>query len=236
VALVHATAHADDHQVMVYLGRRLAEAGLAGVPVSPDHVRWADGAARIATAWHRRPTAGIFRFFQAEWLPNLPGRGWQPFFHGGTPQTNPGTALLTQSKRFPLTWPGLATPLPTWRELLPETQDPRRVDWERDADWILKPALGRVGADVGIREVIGPAAWADLRAAARRRPGDWAAQRRFRAVPLTADGVAYYPGLGVFTVAVRAAGVYGRLGRKPLIDGTAQDVAVLLEGPEGGTP
>ncbi len=42
---------------------------------------------------------------------------------------NPGSAVLTESKRFPLVWDRLSTELPTWRRLLPATVDVRDADW-----------------------------------------------------------------------------------------------------------
>jgi hypothetical protein len=53
------------------------------------------------------------------------------------------------------------------------------------------------------------------------------AQRRFDAVPLEIDGARSYPCVGVFTIDGRAAGAYGRLAQRPLIDWHAQDVAVM---------
>jgi hypothetical protein len=237
VALVHATAYPDDHQVMVYLARQLAAAGLRGEPVSPAHLRWRSGQAEIEADWRRGPAAAVVRFFPGEWLPHLPSScGWPHFFAGGqTPQTNPGTALLTQSKRFPLTWPRLSTPLPTWKALLPETHDPRAVPWEGD-DWVAKPALGRVGEGIGLRGVTDARTCEEVRRAVRADPATWAVQRRFRPTPLTGAEETFYPALGVFTVAGRAAGIYGRLARRPLIDSRAQDAAVLLEGAPGGRP
>jgi hypothetical protein len=68
--------------------------------------------------------------------------------------SNPATAILTQTKRFPLIWDDLTTPLTTWRALLPETRDPRHAPWCDSDDWVIKPALGRVGEGVGLREIV----------------------------------------------------------------------------------
>ncbi|MEJ7812877.1 MAG: glutathionylspermidine synthase family protein [Gemmatimonadaceae bacterium] len=233
VALVHATAYTDDRQVMTYLARRLEELGASATLASPANLQWRGGRAHIAADWRSGPVDLVMRFFPAEWLPNLPRAcGWSAFFHGAiTPMSNPATALLTQSKRFPLVWSALRTPLPTWRALLPETRDPRDVPW-RDAargdDWVLKPALGRVGEDIAMRGVTGEKEWRTLAREARRHPRDWVAQRRFEATPLeNACGVPVYPCVGVYTVGTQVAGAYGRLAPKPLIDWRAQDVAVL---------
>jgi glutathionylspermidine synthase len=170
------------------------------------------------------------RFFPAEWLPNLPSAcGWPHFFHGGsTPVSNPASAILTQSKRFPLTWDALRTPMPTWRALLPETRDPREVRWRDGDEWVLKPALGRVGEDIGLRGVIEAKQWRRLARDVRWFPAGWAAQRRFITTPFRARGVDLYPSVGIYTIDGRAAGAYGRIADRPLIDGRARDAAVLV--------
>jgi len=69
--------------------------------------------------------------------------------------------------------------------------------------------------------------------AAQRRPSQWVAQRRFAVVPLSGSSGSHYPSIGVFTVDGTVAGAYARIGRKPLIDDEAQDIAVLIVG-DGG--
>jgi hypothetical protein len=54
------------------------------------------------------------------------------------------------------------------------------------------------------------------------------AQRRFEALALEHEGEALHPCLGVFVIDGRAAGVYGRVARRPLIDSRARDVPVLV--------
>ena len=230
VALVHATAYTDDRQVMIYLSKDLETAGLKPWLIGPHQLSWEDGRARLATEWSREPVSAIIRFFPAEWLANLPRRcGWRNYFAGArTPACNPASALLVQTKRLPLVWNDLQTPMPAWRELLPETRDPRDAPWSRDNGWIVKPALGRVGEGIGMPDAIQNREWKNIRRSARWFPQHWIAQRRFKAVPLMLNGRAHFPCFGVYTVAGRACGIYGRLGRIPLINATAQDVAVLV--------
>ncbi len=230
VAFVHATAYSDDRQVMTYLSRRFAASGLRTSLVSPAHLRWDDGRARLETGWTSDAVDAVVRFFPAEWLPNLPSAsGWSHFFHGGsTPVSNPASAILTQSKRFPLTWEKLPTPMPTWRTLLPETRDPRDVPRHERAEWVLKPALGRVGEDIVMSGVTEAKPLQRLSRDARWFPSRWAAQRRFVATPLRVRGVDLYPSIGIYTIDGRAAGAYGRIAERPLIDGRARDAAVLV--------
>jgi glutathionylspermidine synthase len=230
VALVHATAYSDDHQVMRYLARRLAERGACPVLVSPAHVGWKGARAYLQAAWTDGTVDAFVRFFPAEWLPDLPRSvAWRRFFVGATtPTSNPAGALVTQSKRFPLIWDSLSTALPTWRRLLPETRDPRDAPWRRPDEWVLKPALGRVGEGIGMEGATSVSDWRKIRRSVFWHPRAWAAQRRFVATPIDTHDGQRFPCIGVFTVDARAVGAYGRLGRRPLIDAKAQDVAVLL--------
>jgi hypothetical protein len=140
---------------------------------------------------------------------------------------NPGVAVIGESKRFPVVWDELATPLPTWRALLPETCDPRAVDWRREPGWLLKAAFANNGDEVHDRAWARPQAWRRAARAARLAPGRWVAQRRFEPLPVATPGGMMYPCLGVYTVDGRAAGVYGRLSPRPVVDFAAVDVAVL---------
>jgi glutathionylspermidine synthase-like protein len=229
VALVHATAYSDDQQMMAFVASRLRAAGLLTHLASPDHLRFHRGRASLEAAWWRGPLDLVIRFFPAEWLGALPrASGWPHLFGGSrTPLSNPATAILVQSKRWPLIWDRLDTPLPTWRALLPDTRDPRDAPWRTSRDWVLKPALGRVGDGVALAGCVEAK---ELRAIARSAtwwPGHWVAQRRFDIVPVEIGGTVVYPCLGVYTVDGRVAGAYGRLAPRPLIDGRAEEAAVL---------
>ena len=230
VAFVHATAHSDDRQVMEYLARDFKSGGLQAVMISPEHLQWESGIARIASSFAAGTPAVLVRFFPAEWLCALrPDSLWIPWFLGGkTAMSNPGSALLLQSKRFPLTWGELDSPLATWRELLPETRCPSELRDLSGEDWVLKPIFGRVGEDVAISGVTDSRAIGTVFRAARKRPEQWIAQRRFEALPIeTAEGPRYAC-IGVFTIDGCAAGAYGRIASKALIDQEAQDVAILV--------
>lgn len=226
LALVHATAYTDDRQVMVFLASRLASAGFEAEPVGPDQIRWRAGRAFLRDG---RTLDGMFRFFPAEWLPELGWfSGWQNFLRPGCgPHCNPVAAVISQSKRFPLACSRLGLRLPTWDALVPATRHPDDDVFNESAAWVLKPALGRVGDGIGIHGVTTDADFRRIQKAARRRPRDWAAQRRFEALPWATPEGARYPCLGVYVIDGRAAGVYGRVAARPLIDAHAQDVAVL---------
>lgn len=219
VALVHATAYVDDAQQMEFLARGFRARGVAPFLCAPDRVP--DDA------------RAVVRFFPAEWLPNLPRHARAArFFRGGfVPMSNPGQALVVQSKRLPLVWEKTGVASSTWKRLLPETRDPRALTRaeRHSADWVVKPALGRVGEGIALAGAVDEKKRRAILQMARLFPRHFIAQRRFEALALSAPGGPVYPCIGVFTVDGRAVGAYGRVSRSPLIDHRAIDVAVLLE-------
>jgi glutathionylspermidine synthase len=233
IGLVHATAYSDDRQVMTYLAQRLRQQNVEAFLGSPADVAWSEGHASLRSGSQLQDVDGLVRFFPGEWLPNLKQRPvWEPFFVGArTPISNPATALVSQSKRLPLVWDRLKTSVQTWKELLPETADPRRVPWKRDDRWVLKPALGRVGEMIGLHGVTSGKDWRAIRRSATWWPGHWVAQKRFQMQPLAGPQGVVYPVIGVYTVDRRVTGIYARLAQQPLINHLAQDVAVLIPQP-----
>jgi glutathionylspermidine synthase len=236
VGLMHLTVYVEDRQIMLYLARRLEERGLSACLLSPSQLRWRAGNASALCDWYTGPLDLVLRFFPTEWLPQLPrASSWECFFSGGqTPVCNPAHAVLTQSKRFPLVWEWLTTPLPTWRALLPTTRSPGSVGDLDGGSWVLKPALGHEGRDIGIRAVSEPDAWHRIVRAARKHPQDWAAQRRFESLPLPGSEGIMYPCLGVYVIDGQVAGAYGRMGVRPLIDDRSLEAAVLVPSTENG--
>jgi glutathionylspermidine synthase len=228
IALVHATWHSDDRQVMEYIARQLREIGAQCVLLGPDDLEWDAEEARRRGGTQKSPLL-LARFFPAEWLPRIGGRSrWQPWFRGSrSPLSNPATALLTQTKRFPLVWDALRAQLSYWRALLPETKSVLEAEGAI-GDWVLKPALGRVGEGVAIERVTPQDKFRKLHREARSNESAWVAQRRFDTIPIaTPDGMRY-PCIGVFTIDGLAAGAYGRVAAGPIVDQDAQDVAVLM--------
>jgi glutathionylspermidine synthase len=220
---------------MQYLAKGLQRRGMQPIVLSPKHLKWDSGFARIASAFAAVKPTLLVRFFPAEWLPNLrPASSWEPWFCGGkTLMSNPGRAILIQSKRFPLVWNKLKTPLPTWQSLLPETKSPSDIS-SGSEHWVFKPVLGRVGEDVAIAGITEQRAYKEIVKDVKCHPNDWIAQRRFNTLPLETHSGVRYPCLGIFTLDGHAVGVYGRIAAKPLIDHDAQDIAVLIRRKEHG--
>jgi hypothetical protein len=94
-------------------------------------------------------------------------------------------------------------------------------------DWVLKPVFGHEARDIGIPGVTPPGELAAIRRAARRCPAARIAQRRFETPPVPTPDGPLYPCLGVYVIDGRAAGLYGRAGNRPLIDGRCRELAVL---------
>ncbi len=235
IALVHATSFCDDRQVMVFLGKRLREAGFNAVLAAPDHLRWQNGRAFLQTDWARGPVDFIFRFFPAEWLTALPRRcAWWHLLGGSqTPLCNPGLAILSQSKRFPLLWDELNIALPAWNALLPRTFDVRHIDKKIPAEsLVFKPIFGRVGDMIKMDGQNSEKEMRRIDRSIRRYPKHWIAQERFEAVPLSSPAGNIFPCIGIYTLNARVIGAYGRIARRPLIDHLAQDAAVLVARPE----
>lgn len=230
IALLSAPGYLEDHQIVAHLAGRLREQRLTAHLISPHHLRWQDGRAHLATSWFNGPVDALVRFHQAEWLARLSRDvAWEPLFVGArTPVANPGVAALSESKRLPLVWDALATPLPAWRSLAPESRDPADAPWRTDDGWVLKQAYSNTGDTVSMRSAMTARAWSLLPWKVRLAPGQWVAQRRFEMVPVASPLGAVYPCLGVYIVNGHATGIYGRIARKAIVDFAAIDVAVLV--------
>jgi hypothetical protein len=231
VALLSAPPLLEDHQVNAFLAAGLRARGCPAYLAKPEQILWRDGVAHLDTKWHHGPLALVVRFYQAEWLPKLSrASGWRYFFRGGrTPVANPPLSIISESKRFPLTWEHLATPLPTWSKLLPAVRDPRETSWLNDHDWLLKTAYCNNGEGVCIRELMKPRDWWRAKLQSRLSPGAWIAQRLFDSVPVPTPMGPRHVCVGIYTVNGAAAGAYARLTEKPVTDYVAADVALLID-------
>jgi Glutathionylspermidine synthase len=229
VAFVHATSYSDDRQVMQFIGDYFEKHGYHSIYTAPDHIRWEKKKAYSILEGQEGEIDGIIRFFPLEWLENLPKSSkWEGYYDCLTPSCNHPVAIFAQSKRLPLIWDNLGVSIPTWKELLPETKDPKFLK-QVDNQWILKPALGRVGEGISIKEVISAKELKQIEKAAKKEPESWIAQRRFMSSPLiTEEKEEYHLCIGVFTVDGKCAGFYGRISPYPRIDANAKDIPVLV--------
>ena len=232
VAIVRRTVHERDCEAK-YLAQELRRQGMRGVIASPGELKWKSGHARIVSSGVGAASPQVLiRFLDAEWLPKLrPGSSWKRWFAGSrTPMSNPGTSILIQSKRFPLVWDELKTPVPTWRAMIPETRCPSEIVRLTREKWVLKPVFGRVGRGVAIAGISSERSYQAAIREAKRNPKGWVAQRRFEMVPVETARGRRHVCLGIFTVDGKAAGAYGRISKTALVDLDAKDVVVLLRG------
>jgi len=228
IALVHATSYSDDRQVMQFLSDSLTQSGFQTIFAAPDHITWENRKAVSILEGNEGYLDGIIRFFPLEWLMNLSRKsGWQGYFESETLSCNHPAAIFTQSKRLPLVWDKLDTDISMWKNLLPETKSPKEVKFD-DEKWIFKPALGRVGEGISIKEAITDSEMKNIKKAVRIVPSEWIAQRKFKSKALEINGESYHLCIGVFTVDSKFAGFYGRISPYPRIDANARDIPVLI--------
>jgi glutathionylspermidine synthase len=234
IALLSAPGFMEDQQIMAYLAKLLAARGIDTCTAQPAHIHWCNGHASLESAFYRGNLGAIVRFYQAEWIARLPKRiGWEHFFTGAsTPVANPASAILTESKRFPLVWDQLSTNLSTWRQLLPQTCDPRDIP-RTDGSWLLKTAICNTGDTVSSRDLLDNKHWRAVCRDVWWRPNSWIAQRRFDSVPINTPLGLMHLCIGVYTVDGKAAGSYGRLSPKQVIDFASIDVAILVSSTAG---
>lgn len=228
-ALLSAPGYLEDHQVVSGVSAKLREFGVQSVRTHPDHVLWRDGCAWVDMGGEAVEAGVVYRFFQAEWVTRLREGEWGGLFRGGrTPVCNPGMSALSESKRLPLIWPRLATPMPTWRTLLPRTRSPWRAAFDSSSPCIRKTAYCNTGDVVVSRAWSGSGRWLASMADSLLRPGSWIVQDQFQSAPIDGPEGPVHVCLGVYVIDGRAAGIYGRASRRPAIDFMAQDLAVLI--------
>jgi glutathionylspermidine synthase len=212
------------------LAREFRRQGMRAGMRLPGQISWRSNVAEFSGPRARGRPDLLIRFYNADWLPRLQRRSqWAPWFCGGeTPASNPAYCVVIQSKRWPLVWNELRAPMTTWRSLLPETRCPSELGGETLGDWVIKPVWGRAGAGVAIAGVTEAGAYKRFLRRTREDATGWVAQRRFESVATPTERGPCHVCLGVFTIDGRAAGAYGRMASKPLVDGYAEEIAVLV--------
>ncbi len=235
IALLSAPGYLEDQQITSYLANLLQQRGCTAYLAHCHQVEWCKGKAYLNNNRDRLNLDAILRFYQGEWLAKLPQFEWHYFFRGGTtPVCNPGSALLVESKRFPLIWNQLSTPLPTWKALLPKTAHPLAVNWISASKWVLKTAFCNTGDTVQIPGMVTRDRYIRSLIKAWFRSENWIAQQQFATLPIQTSAGLMYPCIGVYTINGKAAGIYSRIAPHPLINFAAIDVAVLIQTQSSG--
>ena len=231
IMMVHCTCYSDDRQVMQFLGDRLSEKGYHVLYGAADHIRFKDNVAYSILDGNEGKLDGIFRFTPLEWLTDIKPKRWQGYFDTITASCNHPIAMYAQTKRFPLIWDALeqqGVSLTKWRELLPDTLEVK--DAKSKEGYIYKPACGRVGEKISIKEACRGDEYKKILADVKKHPKKYLAQKKFHSLPLLGEnGEEFHVCLGSYTVEGAHAGYYARISTTPRIDSNAADIPVLIE-------
>ena len=231
IMMVHCTCYSDDRQVMQYLGDKLKSMGFNIIYGAADHLKFKDNIAYSILDGNEGPIDGIIRFTPLEWLKDIKPKNWEGYFDTITPSCNHPIAIFAQTKRFPLIWNDLeknGISLTTWKKLLPETVEVKKV--KNKEGYIYKPACGRVGEMISIKEACIDDEYKEILKEVKRYPKEYLAQKKFISKPLKAeDGKEYHVCLGVYTVNGKHGGYYARISSVPRIDSNAADIPVVIE-------
>jgi glutathionylspermidine synthase len=239
VALVYATAYAEDLQVCAIVQRMLQRRGTRAILVSPMAPRFDTDELRVGAEIVRV----LYRYFPTEYMdgnPNVDGichavrtarvRTLSSFAH-----------MYTQSKyAFARAWaqePTLdAADRAVIRRHIPESFDLAAISRERlvseQGEWVLKRAYGRVGDEVFVGSLLDDDEWTstvDAVSAMREAGESWIAQRfvRQRAVP-TPWGDRFVT-LGAYVLDGRFVGYFTRITPESHVSHGALCVPVFTE-------
>ena len=231
IMLVHCTSYSDDRQVMQFLGDQLKKLGFNIIYSAADHLRFKNKNAISILDGNKGEVDAIFRFTPLEWLIDIKPKHWQGYFDTITPSCNHPIAIFAQTKRFPFVWNQLekqGIALTTWRKVLPETIEVKKAN--NKAGYIYKPACGRVGEKISIKEACKNDEYEKIIADVKKHPKRYVAQKRFNSKTLeTEEGEKFHVCIGSYSVEGKHAGYYARISKLPRIDSYAADIPVLIE-------
>lgn len=230
IMMVHCTSYSDDRQVMQFLGDKLKNMGFNIIYGAADHVRFKNGEAYSILSGNEGKIDAIFRFTPLEWLKDIKPKRWEGYFDTITTSCNHPIAIFAQTKRFPLIWKSLeelGAKFDTWKELLPETLEVKEA--KNKEGYIYKPACGRVGEKISIKEACIGNEYAEILKDVKKHPKQYLAQKRFESKPIKCGNEEFHICLGSYTVEGKHSGYYARIATVPRIDSNAADIPVLIE-------
>jgi glutathionylspermidine synthase len=231
IALLYAPGFLEDEQVVRVLARALRDRGFSTYLIqSPAALEWKQNYASLRRG-ARVGIDAVIRFYQAEWLSQLPTRtGWKNLFGYGdrTPVINPAISAISESKRLGLCFRHLAAGSNTWRALSPECREPSEIAAEPQEDWVLKATYSNTGDEVHLGGDMSFPDWSELLRRAKSNPSCWVAQRRFETLSLPSVVGPVRPCVGVFVIGGRAAGAYVRLSRTQVTDAHALEAPLFI--------
>ena len=234
IMLVHCTSYSDDRQVMQFIGDRLNKAGYQVLYGAVDHINFKDNKAYSILDGNEGELDGIIRFTPLEWLVDVKPKKWQGYFDTDAVSCNHPVAIYAQTKRFPLVWDVLeknGVSMDTWRKLLPKTIEVSELKYEKNKEnYIFKPAYGRVGEKISIKEACDETEYKNILSDVRKHPKKYLAQKKFDSKPLIGEnGEQFHVCLGSYAIDGKHGGYYARISKTPRIDSNAADIPVLIE-------
>jgi hypothetical protein len=208
VALVFATAYAEDLQICALLQKQLKARGVDAILTNPTAPRLRNG-----ELWAQgRPLRVLYRYFPAEYMEGQRNLGdIERAIRFGTLKTlSSFEHIFTQSKlAFSRAWARKDKVSEESRATI-ETHIPRTLEVpevpletllaERES-WVVKRALGRVGDEVFVGPLFDQADWANLmpQVVKKATSGEsWIAQRFVRQTPVSTPWGARYLTLGAY--------------------------------------
>lgn len=231
IFLNHCTCYSDDRQVMEFDRDRLRACGFNVIIGAADHIRFEDKKAYSILDGNECKLDGIFRYTPVEWLLDIKPRKWQGYFDTEAVACNHPVSLFAQTKRFPFVWDELekhGINMSNWRRLLPETKEVSKDILDND-EFIFKPAYGRVGERISIKEACKGDEYSKILRDVKRHPKRYIAQRRFDSMTLPGvNGEEYHVCIGSYSVEGKHASFYARISDLPRIDSNAADIPVLI--------
>lgn len=232
IALVHCTSYSDDRQVMEFLGNNLKTKGFKVIYCAADHINFINKEAFCILSGNETKIDFIFRYTPLEWLKDIKSKMWHGYFDCVTACCNHPISIFAQTKKFPFVWEILEKnkiPLKTWKKLLPKTSKINSLKLLND-NYIYKPALGRVGEKISIKEACSETEYNSILKDVKKHKNKYILQEKFISKPiLTDDNTSFHVCLGSYTVNSSHAGYYARISNSPRIDSNAMDIPVLIE-------
>lgn len=221
VALIYATAYAEDLQVCALVRRALRARGITAVLAAPTALRLRNEALCVGNT----PVAALYRYYPTEYMEgqrNLDALA--AAVAGGSVRTLSSFAhIYLQSKlAFARAWAfERQSELRTaaLRQHVPETFElgelPREQLIAEREKWVLKRALGRVGDEVFVGDLITDEDWAKLQdtlaALSWQRGERWIAQRYVPQQPIPTPFGDLLVTLGAYLLDGRFVGYFARL-------------------------
>jgi hypothetical protein len=221
VALVYATAYAEDLQVCALIQRALQRSGMVALLASPTAPRLVDGAITVRGV----PVRVLYRFFPAEYMEGQRNLGdLEQAIAAGTLRTiSSFSNIFAQSKlAFARAWS-----LADAGHILHAELDAIPATWElgdvsRDLlvgarhDWVIKRAFGRVGDEVFVGPLIPEAEWPDLvdwviERASEAKHERWIAQRFVRQRAIATPWGPRFLTLGAYVLDGQFVGYFSRV-------------------------